>query len=210
MPKDRERYFQTIARRLFSLRGAPFVLSAREMETAEAWATDGIPLDTVLEGMERGYEEFRSRKGPKGRKLTLTLCHPHVQKAFSLLRDRGVGRERRIVTQEDKYREISRAVKAFLRDVPSPVSDLRKIYASIQADLTRGACDSESLEDRDAEIESLLFRMASGEDRAGMATQIAEEHGVTDQEELSRLVRIKWIKTLREKYNIPHVSPFYY
>jgi len=210
MPKDRERYFQSIARHLFSLRGAPFVLSAREMETVEAWEADGIPLSTVLEGMDRGYKEFRSRKGNKGRKLTLTRCHPYVLKAFALLRDRRVGRERRVVTQEDKCREICKAVRAFLEDIPSPVSDLREIYAAVLNELTKGACDSESLEEQDAGIEVLLFRMASRHDRTRLAVEIAKEHGVTDREELSRLVRIKWVKSMRERYKVPHVSSFYY
>jgi hypothetical protein len=210
MPKERERYFQTIARRLFSLRGAPFILSAREMEAVEAWEAEGIPLSTVLEGMKQGYEEFRSRKGSKGRKLTLTICQVHVLKAFALLRDRGVGRGKHVVTQEDKCREIRKAVEVFLEDLPPPVSDLREVYASVLKELARGTSDSESLEEQDEEIEALLFRTASRQDRAHMAEEIVEEHGVEDRGELSRLVRIKWIKYMRERYLVPHVSPFYY
>jgi len=210
MPKGRERYFQAIARHLFSLRGAPFVLSAREVEIVEAWEAEGIPLGTVLEGMNRGYEAFRSWKGQKGRKLTLTRCHPHVLKAFALLRDRGVGRERRAVTQDDKCREIRKAVEEFLEEIPSPVTVLREIFASISEKLAQGKCDSESLEEMDARIETVLYRLASRQDRVRLASEIAQEYDVADREELSRLVRIKWVKSMRERYRVPHVSPFYY
>jgi len=210
MPKDRERYFQTIARHLFSLRGAPFVLSTREMEAAEAWESDGIPLDTVLEGMNRGYEEIRSRRGLKGRKLTLSFCHPFVLRAFALLRDREVGREIRVVSRKDKCGEIRKAVEAFLENIPPPVSDLRPTYVAILEELVRGAWDSDRLEFQDAEIEDRLFRLASRRDRALLAEEIAQEHGVENREELSRLVRIKWVKSMRDRHKIPHVSPFYY
>jgi hypothetical protein len=210
MPKDRERYFQTIARHLFSLRGAPFVLSAREMEVVEAWEADGIPLGTVLEGMDRGYEDFRIRKGRTGRKLTLTRCHPHVMKAFALLRDRGVGQERRAKTQDDKCREIRKAVEAFMEDIPSQVSELREIFASVLKNLASGKCDSESLEELDTGIETLLFGMASRHDHVRLSTEIAQEYDLADREEMSRLVRIKWVKSMRERYRVPHVSPFYY
>ncbi len=208
--KDRERYYQTIARQMFSYRGAPFVLSSREIETAEAWEAEGIPLATVLEGMKRAYEVFRGGRGRKGRKLSLVFCHPHVLKADALLRDRGVGRSEQKVTQEGKCSEIGKAVDTFLAELPPPVRELGDIFAGLQKELARGSCDPERLERLDESIESRLIHMASDEDLSRLTREVQKEHGISDREELSRLVRIKWIKSLREKYKIPHVSPFYY
>lgn len=210
MSKDRERYYQSIARLLFSFRGSPFVLSSREMEIVEAWEADGIPLATVLEGMRQGYDAFRRGGMRKGRKLTLVFCHPHVLKAYALLRDRGVGRGEQKVTQEDKCREIGNAVEAFLAELPAPVQDLRDVFAGLQKELICGPCVPERLERLDESIEVQLFHMASQADLARLDREIRDEHGIKNRKELSRLVRIKWVKSLRERYGIPHVSPFYY
>jgi len=210
MSKDRERYYQSIASRLFSFRGSPFVLSSREMEIVEVWEADGIPLATVLEGMRQGYEAFRRGGARKGRKLTLVLCHPHVLKAYALLCDRGVGRGTQKVTQEDKCRAIGDAVEAFLAELPTPVQDLRDVFAGMRKELSREPCDPERLERLDESIEEQLFHMASQADLARLDREIRDEHGIKDREERSRLVRIKWVKSLRVRYGIPHVSPFYY
>jgi len=78
MPKEREQYYQSIARHLISLRGSPFYLSAREMEIIESWESQGIPLSTVLEGLKQGYAAFRVRKAGRGRKFSLLHCQKHV------------------------------------------------------------------------------------------------------------------------------------
>ena len=208
--KDQERYYQSIARLLFSLRGAPFVLSSREIEAVKSWEAAAIPLATVLEGIRQAYGVLRGGRGRRGRKLTLVTCHPHVLQAYAQLRDRAVGGDTRRVTLENKCREIGRAVREFLEGLPPAVQGLSEIFVGLQEDLARGACDPERLESLDESIEERLFGLATDADLARLAEELHEEHGVVDREELSRLVRIKWVKSLRERYKVPHVSPFYY
>ncbi len=205
----REHYFHEVARRLFTLRGAPFFLSGREMEVLEEWEAKGIPLAVVREGIGVGYEAFRRRKG-KRRRFLLTFCHPYVRAAFAQYRDRRVGRKSTPKESIDKIPEIRRQVEAFLAALPAPVSDLKEIYLRVLEELNREALDDLCLEDLDAEIESTLYKKATTEDRRRLVDLIAQEYTVSDAWETERLARVKWVKSMRHKYKIPHVSPFYY
>ena len=128
MTKEREQYYQSITRRLFSLRGSPFFLSAREMEIIESWESQDIPLSTVLEGIKRGYEAYRIRKAGHGRKFSLLNCQSQVRQAFDLYRERTVGGRESIREPVDKYGQIQASVKVFLKDLPIALQSLKEIY----------------------------------------------------------------------------------
>jgi hypothetical protein len=56
---QRSRYFQEIARAFFDRRGAPFVLSSRDLVTIAAWEEQGIPLHSGLRKTQKeaGWQE---------------------------------------------------------------------------------------------------------------------------------------------------------
>jgi len=210
MPKDRESYSQSITRHLFSLRGAPFLLSAREWEVLESWADSEIGLEQVLEGIKQGYAALRSQRIKRGRKLTLNYCHVFVLQAHAQHQDRQTGKAVRIHSPENKRREIRAAVTAFLRKFPEGLEDLRDTFDKIRAHLDEGGGADEKLELWDEEIDRLLFLRASQEERSRLNHELAAEYGPKDAVELERLVRLKWVKNLRDRFRIPYVSPFYY
>jgi hypothetical protein len=179
------------------------------MEVLEEWEAKGIPLAVVQEGIESGYEAYRKRKGRRHRFL-LTFCHPHVLAAFAQYRNRRVGRKSTKSESADKGPEIRRQIKAFLATLPAPVSDLKDIYLRVLEELDREALDDIRLEALEAEVETTLYRKATVEDRRRLADHIAQEYAVADSWEAERLARVKWVKSMRHKYKIPHVSPFYY
>jgi hypothetical protein len=210
MPKDRETYYQSIARHLFSLRGAPFFLSAREMEAVEDWEARGIRLDQVLEGMKAGYAAYRSRSGRRGRRLTLNDCHTSVLRAHAQALDRRSGRDARIPNEEAKREAILGAVAGFLRGVPDELPELEEVFREIGAELEQPGLDERRLEDWDAEVDRrLLSRISAGRLR-DLAHQLGREHGVSDPKELERLAGIKWVKSQRDTFRVPYVSAFYY
>jgi hypothetical protein len=210
MSKEREQYFQSIARRLFSLRGAPFYLSAREIEIIEAWESQGIPLGTAMEGLKQGYEAFRIRKAGRARKFSLLHCLSHVGRAFDLYQERGVGQRNNSLLPTDKYRQTQAAVKVFLKDLPHPLLSFGGLFHQALDLMSRESGSESRLEELDEKIEDLLFKMASDEDRKKLQREIQSQHGIMEPEELARLVRIQWIKSMRDRYAIPFLAPFYY
>ncbi len=205
----REHYYQRVTQKLFALRGAPFFLSGREMGVLEEWEARGIPLAVVLEGIESGYAAFRRRREGR-RRFLLTHCHPHVRAAFTQYRDRLVGRKSIRADSPDKRPEIRRQVEAFLAALPAPVSDLKEIFLRVLEELDREALDDLRLEALDAEIESTLYRKATADERRRLTDHIAQEFTGIESREVERLARVKWVKSMRHRYKIPHVSPFYY
>ncbi len=210
MSKEREQYFQSIARRLYSLRGSPFYLSAREIEIIDAWESRRIPLDTILEGLKKGYETFRIRKAGRGRMFSLHHCLLQVEQAFDLYQDRGVGRREGVPASADKYLRIQAAVRLFLNSLPKTLPDLRGIFQQALDLISQENGHESRLEELDEKIDGLLFEMVSAEDRKSMQREIQSRHGISDLDELARLVRIQWIKAMRDRYAIPFLAPFYY
>lgn len=210
MPKDREIYFQSIARHLFSLRGAPFFLSSRELEVVEDWAARGIRLDLVLEGMKAGYAVFRSRSGRRGRRLTLNFCHPFVLRSYSRHRDLQAGQDARIPVEGSKRGTILEAVAGFLRSLPEELGDLEEVFLEIRAGLEQSGLDESRLEKWDEEVDRRLLSRIAEDQRRDLARELGEEYGIADPAELRRLACIKGVKSLRDNFRIPYVSSFYY
>lgn len=210
MSNNRELYFQSIARFLFSLRGAPFFLSSRELEAVEDWADRGIRLDLVLEGMKAGYTAFRSRLGRRGRRLTLNDCHPFVLRAQTQARDRLSGRDARIPRKGDKRGAILKAVAGFLQAIPEELKELEEVFLKIETELKRSGLDEPRLEQWDAEVDRRLLDRVSEGQRRDLARELGEEYGMSDPAELDRLAGIKWVKSQRDAFRVPYVSAFYY
>ncbi len=207
---QRSRYFQEIAQTFFDLRGAPFVLSSRDMVTISVWEEMGIPLRVVLEGVRRGFESYRKRH-PQGRKIpSLSFCNAQVLKAFAQFRDRGVGRRRKEDSREAKKRKAKIEVERFLQSLAPGVSYLGGIYREALGILSRRAADEERLESLQSQVEELILRHARETERARVEHRIRESWKGRPESEVRDLSRILLVKTLREKYKIPHLSLFYY
>ena len=77
----KETYYQTIAREFFERRGAPFFLSPKDVALIARWEKARVPLDAVLEGMEKAFANYR-KGGRSAGALTLAFCEYQVRKAF--------------------------------------------------------------------------------------------------------------------------------
>jgi hypothetical protein len=120
MPRSKEKsfYFQEIARTFFGLRGAPFVLSSRDMVAISSWEEEGIPLRIVLEGIERAFENYRKRAF-RGRKIpSLSFCQPEILRTYAEFKDREVGRADKAEPREEKRKRIRLRSGGFLRPCP--------------------------------------------------------------------------------------------
>jgi hypothetical protein len=207
--KARQVYYQTIARYLFELRGAPFFLSPREMEALGRWEERGIPLEAVLDGLKLAYERFRKKPGGR-KKLTLVFCEPQVLQSFDQHQERRVGTRRNVFSQDEKLSRLRQVITEFLDGFPEEIDCLNDLFIHVAAELAKGDCDEERLELYDQQVEKLLLDFASRSEKETVAAELMAEHPVQDREELERLVRIKLLKNFRDRYKIPHLSLFYY
>jgi len=212
MPRreDKSFYFQEIARFFFSLRGAPFVLSSRDMVTIASWEEKRIPLHVVLEGMERAFERYKKRAAGGRRMSSLSFCEPEILKAGAEFRDRGIGRPERGESRERKRKRIRAEVKRFLESSPPKAGFLGDVYREALAVLGRRSAPEDALERLDAKVEDLITREADAAFRAEVDKRIGADFGGHPPEELRRIAAIEMVKRWRERHRVPYLSTFYY
>ncbi len=207
--KTREEYFQSIARHFFKLRGAPFFLSSKELDLITGWEKMAIPLPIVLEGITKSFEKYRSRPGRKAKVLSLSFCNFEVLRAFEQYIERKVGVKKRIVEREAKAKMALAEAQKFLKAIPLQLSYLKDPYARAQKILS-AALDEEELERIENKVEEVLCKNASEEDKDRVQRKLKAEYPNIDEEEFDRILNIKLVKILREKYKIPYISLYYY
>ncbi|HCS48777.1 MAG TPA: hypothetical protein DIW61_11200 [Candidatus Aminicenantes bacterium] len=208
--KDKSFYFQEIARTFFSLRGAPFVLSSRDMVAISSWEERGIPLRIVLEGIERAFEKYRKR-AVGGRKISsLSFCETEILRAHAEFRDRTVGRAEKGESREDKRKRIKIEVERFLKSLPPEAAFLGEVYREAQTVLNRREASEEALERLDARAEELITREADAAVRAEVEKRVRADFPGRPAEELRGIFLIGLVKRWREKFRVPYLSYFFY
>jgi len=212
MPREqnRNRYFQEIARVFLQLRGAPFVLSSRDIDAISRWEEKGIPLRVVLEGIERAFEKYRTR-GAAGRKIpSLSYCEREILSVHAEHREIAVGRAGKSDSREDKRRRIRQEVNSFLKRLTPETSFLGEVYREALAVLSRKGASEDDLERLDAKAEELIFAWANAETRERVEKQVRSDFPGRPGAELQEIAAREIIKKWREKYRVPYLSYFYY
>jgi hypothetical protein len=208
---DDGRYFQEIARRFLAGRGAPFFLSAKDLDLVASWARAGIPLQVVLEGIERAFENHRTWASKRDKVLSLGFCRAQVERAFDRFRERNVGGVRANAARPDKRVLIRSEIEKFLERIPPELGPLKDIYLEALKKMAGGpAAADDDLEPLDRETERLLLKIAGPADRSAVETEILAEHKRLSRDALAEAVRVKILKRLRDAYKIPYLSPYYY
>ncbi len=206
----RSRYFQEIAEAFFDLRGAPFVLSSKDMVAISSWEESGIPLRVVLDGIRRAFDNYQKRQ-TGGRKMSsLSYCNAEVLKAFSEFRERRVGRRSKEVFREEKKQKVRIEVEKFLTSPSPEVGWLKDIYGEALQALCRKTASEEALEKMEGAVEELILRNAAEVDKAEVGKRIPATYLDRPGSEARDVSRIQLIKFIRKKYKIPHLSLFYY
>ena len=210
--KAREEYYRTISQYFLEQRGAPLFLSSKELSLIADWEKMGIPLRVVLDGLRQAVETLRQRPGRKTKFFSLDQCHRFVLESDKMHRERRIGRERK-TTQNDisvKRKKILSEINRFLDQSPHHLDEVNRLFARIHSDLSQGKWDEDLIEKTEARIEDALVAKATPEERKQASEAVASEFGIMRDEEFDRIVRIRLIKELRHKYQIPYVSPFYF
>lgn len=203
-------YFQTIARHLIEQRGAPFVLSSKELALVSTWEDLGIPLPVVLEGIKSTFEEHRMKPGRKKRIRSLTFCNGRVLEAFEQHNERKVGKKRSTEKKKQKSEMITAEIEKFLHGLPERFHHCVSFYDSARKILAQTTVDEVRLEQIEEEIEATLIKMATNKEKERVLNEVQADLKTTDEKEFNRIYRIRLIKLLRDKYKIPYISLFYY
>ena len=207
---QRGRYFQDIAATFLRLRGAPFVLSSREIATIADWEAAGIPLGVVEEGIRRAHENSRRGQPGRGKIASLSFCDREVRRAFQEHRDRRIGRNATPVVRGRKREKAKAAVESFLEARAGEVEFLRRIYEDALGVLGRRGSRDAELEKLDEEAERLILERASDADRAEVEKRVLAEFPGCPPDEYERLAAVELVRRARERHAIPHLGLFYY
>ena len=208
--KQRSHYFQTIARYFFAYRGAPFWLSSKELELISRWEKAGIPLQVVLEGMNRAFTKNRTRPKTRFYPCSLLYCDYEVKASFEQFRERQVGRSQIRPPQELKKNRAREAVERFIANMPSSLLYLRGVYARVRHILSQKEIAEEKLEYLEEKIEKLLLERATPEEKAIVRNFVKKKCNIKNEQQFNLMWKIKLVKYLREKYEVPYVSLYYY
>jgi hypothetical protein len=208
----RDKYFREIAARFIALRGAPFSLSPADINLIFLWESSGVPLSTVLEGIESSFSLRPGRPHVSGKIRTLSFCRMSVERAFERHRDRGVGGNR---PPDDKKASAKRAaartaVREFLGRRSADLVELVPEFETAMVLLAADRPEAEALEDLDGRIEAALRALAGAEERLAAERAIRREHPGLRGAAKAAAVGVVLVKSAREKHRIPYVSLFYY
>lgn len=184
-----ERYYRTIADRFIALRGAPFALSPADIGLISVWEAAGIPLETVLEGIEDSFSLRPGRAHAPGKIRTLSFCRAAVERAFERRKERAVGGKRPSAETAagKKKRVAGAAVEEFLVRRPAELSEILPYFEAARAVLSAERPDAEALERLDEKIEAGLLSAAGGPGSPAAR-----------------------LKKMRKLHRVPYVSLFYY
>lgn len=205
-------YYQEIARAFLKRRGGGLVLSPKDQAVIAAWEEKRIPLDAVLEGIERSFDWLKTR-GRATRTVPLSFCNRSVEAAFAQHRERAAGRKTIVEaaprsTKSDKAR---REVAQALERLDAADAGMKRLLEEAKDRLAAATPDETALERIDAEIEALLWAGATEAEKAGAAAETRKAmKGRAAQAGLEDAVRRRTVMAVRARRRIPHVSLHFY
>ena len=207
-------YYQEIARAFLKRRGGGLVLSPKDQATIAAWEEKRVPLDAVLEGIERAFDWLKTR-GRATRTVPLSFCDRSVDAAFAQHRERAAGR-RKIVEaapRAGKADKAGREVAQAIEGLDPADLEMKRLLEEAKTLLAAAKPDEAALERIDTEIEALLWTGSTEAEKAAAAAETKKAlkgrsavRGAESEETLRRLV----VKAVRARRRIPHVSLHFY
>jgi hypothetical protein len=185
-------------------------LSSREIDMIRSWESRGIPLRVVLEGIKNFFGKPISSPGRKKKAASLVLCDYFVQKAFLMSRTRKIGREQKIISRDDKTSGMMDHVRYFLQSLPEEMSFLQGDFQLALQILEKKYPDEEKLEKLDRTVDEKLINNASESLVERIRSEVLSEYLSSGKEEVDRIIEIKLSRFIRESFQIPRLSLFYY
>ncbi len=207
--REQSGYYRTIAAEFIRRRGAPFFLSPRDVALVARWESLRIPLDAVLEGIERAFENSRKRGRP-GKVMTLAFCEAQVMKAFGQHAERSAGGTEKVVPRIEKKDRLGKEAARFLAAVPPGLEALAGLFEQAVAVTRLPDTDEQKLEKLDDEVDEILWRSSLPGEREEVRKDIRGEFAGKRGFDVEEIVRTRLVKARRDRYKVPYLSLFYY
>jgi hypothetical protein len=165
--EEQGEYYQAISREFLLQRGAPFILSSREIELIADWEETRIPLPVVLEGIKQAFEFRRRKTGQRSKVFSLNWCRVSVMEAYRQYRERLVGTEgsRPASGEAEKKKKLLSEIDTFLAESVR-IRDLELLFIELRHALKRGRWDEEWLERAEEAVEDVLAEKATSREKA--------------------------------------------
>ena len=226
-------YFTEIEEHFQSLRGKATLLSPLDWSLIESFQEAGIPVETVLRGLDRVFEKYERRKNRVRKINSLAYCTQAILAEYERQKESVVGkgsqprtggtdRENLIQLIENACERLQFAIGQLQdRATRSPIEILEDVMKSLQNIKTEVAAqecvDYENLELRLSTLEDKILAslVSSLSDEALMAlrTQISQEIGRHKRglkaEQIAMLEKKMINKKIFEQFAVPRLSLFY-
>ncbi|HEX2694119.1 MAG TPA: hypothetical protein VHP61_00075 [Acidobacteriota bacterium] len=173
------------------------------------WEKARIPLDAVLEGMERAFANYRKGGRPAGA-LTLAFCEYQVGKALAGRREKRAGGTRKTAPRDAKRDRLREEIGRFLGEVPPGLEALAEAFAAARAVLDDPGAGEEGLEALDDTVEEALWRAAPDGEKARVRKDVLAGLSGKRALDLEDVARTKLVKEMRERHKVPYLSLYYY
>jgi hypothetical protein len=202
-------YFQAIERFFFGQRGSPFFLSSTELNVIADWKKQGIPVQVVLDGIRDCFSCHRKKPGRANKIHSLLFCRSFVLRAFESYKERKVGGGLKDFAEEERAKQLKEAVQKFIKTCPEEIRELRAIFSQVKKSLSQEV-DEEGLEKMEQDVERLLLRKVLDSEKKKIRDEMLKEYPDKKGKEHARILEMRIIKHMREKYKVPHISLYYY
>jgi hypothetical protein len=232
-------YFTEIEEYFWRKRGAQLLVSPLDWAILESWQKAGIPLETVLKGIDRAFESYaRSRRGGSGRLLkSLAYCVDAVMDAAAEAQEAAVGAAPRRAAPNSAetfspeelrlyFERLAERCRRAAGKLPKMAADLARRIEETRARLgeitvlveTPGALDLEDVERRLTVLEDRLYASLAAEADEEVSLKIRREmdHALSGYrrkmtaEQIAMLEQQYFRRRLFEEYELPRISLFYF
>ncbi len=207
---SRQEYYQKIARAFLKHQTSLLFLPPRDVSLIAEWEKLGIPLEPILEGIEKTFARKISGRR-KGKIYSLNQCEREILKAYTQYLDRLAGtsspetsRSRKI---EKAREEISQCLKT-LKD--SSIPGLQELLARAVELLNKNNFAEEELEQIDEEVDSLLWEISTAGEKNFYLAEARKDYPGKTAQQLEEIQRLLLVKGKRQALKIPYVSLYYY
>ena len=206
---SRQYYYQEIARRFLRHQTSMFFLPPRDLALISDWEKLGIPLEPILEGIDRTFARRLKRK--KRRNIySLSQCEREVLKAYASYQERLIGQTSPQIEPDKKINKARAEIEAFLNGLPAELEKLRELYKIALDILNTSEPDENKLEELDEEIDRLIFQLILEEEKKTGLKEIRREFPGKPEAALTEILQTRLVKEKRQLYHLPYVSLFYY
>jgi hypothetical protein len=208
--KGQSGYYREIARAFLARRGGALLLSPRDAAAIADWESKRIPLDVVLEGIGRAFDDLKAR-GRATKAVSLAFCGRQVESAFAQHRDRAAGGRRAAATPAGvKTARVRREIEQALADLAADEAGLRGLLSQALEALAAPGPDEAALERLDAAIEASLWAGATAAEKAAAEAEALSAHKGRRPAGFEDTVRRRAVMAARARRRVPHVSLHYH